>query len=178
MVQSATVSWKSPSQKRAGGVTQDVGPELKPQYCKKEKKYFIVNLLYHWLNFSQCQCPFTYEAYTINFSYWFVRDFPIIFQHGLNFLSFWFWHKEVSQYYPIFFLKLGKFTWCLKNKKYLSKTMWNSPIAHPLLTYIAEVKTSISLVLAYHFPGKTKCMYYTFEFFFSASGILPLEPFH
>jgi hypothetical protein len=29
---------KNPSQKRAGGVTQCVGPEFKPQYCKKEKK--------------------------------------------------------------------------------------------------------------------------------------------
>jgi hypothetical protein len=24
--------------KRAGGVAQDIGPELKPQYCKKKKK--------------------------------------------------------------------------------------------------------------------------------------------
>jgi hypothetical protein len=29
---------KSPSPKRAGGVAQDVGPEFKPQYCKKKKK--------------------------------------------------------------------------------------------------------------------------------------------
>jgi hypothetical protein len=29
---------KSPSQKRAGGVTQGVGPEFKPQYHKKKKK--------------------------------------------------------------------------------------------------------------------------------------------
>jgi hypothetical protein len=27
-----TLSCKNPSQKRAGGVAQDVGPELKPQY--------------------------------------------------------------------------------------------------------------------------------------------------
>jgi hypothetical protein len=27
---------KNPSQKRAGGVAQDVGPEFKPQYNKKE----------------------------------------------------------------------------------------------------------------------------------------------
>jgi hypothetical protein len=26
---------KNPSQKRAGGVAQDVGPEFKPQYCNK-----------------------------------------------------------------------------------------------------------------------------------------------
>jgi hypothetical protein len=29
---------KEPLQKRAGGVTQDVGPEFKPQYCKKTKQ--------------------------------------------------------------------------------------------------------------------------------------------
>jgi hypothetical protein len=29
---------KNPSQKRAGGVTQGVGPEFKPQYCKKKTK--------------------------------------------------------------------------------------------------------------------------------------------
>jgi hypothetical protein len=28
----------NPSQKGAGGVTQGVGPEFKPQYCKKRKK--------------------------------------------------------------------------------------------------------------------------------------------
>jgi hypothetical protein len=28
---------KSPSQKRAGGVTQGVGPEFRPQYWKREK---------------------------------------------------------------------------------------------------------------------------------------------
>jgi hypothetical protein len=28
---------KNPSQKRAGGVAQGVGPEFKPQYCKKKK---------------------------------------------------------------------------------------------------------------------------------------------
>jgi hypothetical protein len=28
----------SPSQKRAGGVAQGVGPEFKPQYRKKKKK--------------------------------------------------------------------------------------------------------------------------------------------
>jgi hypothetical protein len=32
-----TLSRKNPSQKRAGGVTQGVGPEFKPQYCKKNK---------------------------------------------------------------------------------------------------------------------------------------------
>jgi hypothetical protein len=28
----------NPSQKRTGGVTQGVGTEFKPQYCKKKKK--------------------------------------------------------------------------------------------------------------------------------------------
>jgi hypothetical protein len=28
---------KNPSQKRAGGVAQGVGPEFKSQYCKKRK---------------------------------------------------------------------------------------------------------------------------------------------
>jgi hypothetical protein len=32
-----TLSQKNPSQKRAGGVAQGVGPEFKPQYCKKKK---------------------------------------------------------------------------------------------------------------------------------------------
>jgi hypothetical protein len=29
---------KNPSQKRAGGVAEGVGPEFKPQYLKKKKK--------------------------------------------------------------------------------------------------------------------------------------------
>jgi hypothetical protein len=29
---------KTHHKKRAGGVAQGVGPELKPQYCKKKKK--------------------------------------------------------------------------------------------------------------------------------------------
>jgi hypothetical protein len=29
---------KKPSQKTAGGAAQGVGPEFKPQYCKKKKK--------------------------------------------------------------------------------------------------------------------------------------------
>jgi hypothetical protein len=29
---------KNPSQHRAGGVVQDVGPEFKPQYCKTKTK--------------------------------------------------------------------------------------------------------------------------------------------
>jgi hypothetical protein len=33
-----TLSRKNPSQKRAGGVAQGIGPEFKPQYCKKKKK--------------------------------------------------------------------------------------------------------------------------------------------
>jgi hypothetical protein len=32
---SETLSLKNPSQKRAGGVAQLVGPEFKPQYCWK-----------------------------------------------------------------------------------------------------------------------------------------------
>jgi hypothetical protein len=35
-----TLSLKNPSQKKDGGVAQGgVGPEFKPQYCKKERKY-------------------------------------------------------------------------------------------------------------------------------------------
>jgi hypothetical protein len=30
---------KNPSQKRAGGVAQGIGPESKPQYCKEKKNY-------------------------------------------------------------------------------------------------------------------------------------------
>jgi hypothetical protein len=33
-----TLSLKNPSQKRAGGVAQGVGPELKPQYPHRKKK--------------------------------------------------------------------------------------------------------------------------------------------
>jgi hypothetical protein len=33
-----TLSWKNPSQKKVGGVTQGIGLELKPQYCKRKKK--------------------------------------------------------------------------------------------------------------------------------------------
>jgi hypothetical protein len=29
---------KNPSQTRAGGVAQGIGPEFKPQYCKKKKE--------------------------------------------------------------------------------------------------------------------------------------------
>jgi hypothetical protein len=29
---------KIPNTKRAGAVAQDIGPEFKPQYCKKKKK--------------------------------------------------------------------------------------------------------------------------------------------
>jgi hypothetical protein len=32
-----TLSQKTPSQKRGGAVAQNVGPEFKPQYCKKKK---------------------------------------------------------------------------------------------------------------------------------------------
>jgi hypothetical protein len=33
---------KNPLQKRAGGVAQGVGPEFKPQYCKKNSMLFCV----------------------------------------------------------------------------------------------------------------------------------------
>jgi hypothetical protein len=33
-----TLSRKNPSQKRAGRVAHSVGPEFKPQYCKKKKR--------------------------------------------------------------------------------------------------------------------------------------------
>jgi hypothetical protein len=36
-----TLSPKNPSQKRAGGVAQGVGPEFKPQYHKKKKRKYI-----------------------------------------------------------------------------------------------------------------------------------------
>jgi hypothetical protein len=35
---SKMLSRKNPSQKRAGGIAQGVGPEFKPQYCKNTKK--------------------------------------------------------------------------------------------------------------------------------------------
>jgi hypothetical protein len=38
-----TLSWKTPSQKRAGGVAEGVGPEFKPQ-CWKKKKIRILCL--------------------------------------------------------------------------------------------------------------------------------------
>jgi hypothetical protein len=34
-----TLSQKNPSQKRAGGVAQGVGPEFKPQYCKNKQNF-------------------------------------------------------------------------------------------------------------------------------------------
>jgi hypothetical protein len=39
-----TLSRKNPSQKRAGGMAQGVGPEFKPQYHKKRKNYFSVGI--------------------------------------------------------------------------------------------------------------------------------------
>jgi hypothetical protein len=33
-----TLSQKNPSQKRAGGVAQGVGPEFKLQYCKQQQQ--------------------------------------------------------------------------------------------------------------------------------------------
>jgi hypothetical protein len=38
-VVSETLSQQNPSQKRAGGVAQGVGPEFKPQYHKKKKSH-------------------------------------------------------------------------------------------------------------------------------------------
>jgi hypothetical protein len=38
-VVSKTLSQKKKSQKTAGGVAQGVGPEFKPQYCKKKKNH-------------------------------------------------------------------------------------------------------------------------------------------
>jgi hypothetical protein len=35
---------KKKSQERTGGVAQGIGPEIKPQYCKKKKK--VILLLY------------------------------------------------------------------------------------------------------------------------------------
>jgi hypothetical protein len=40
---SETLSEKNPSQKRAGGGAQGVGPEFKPQYHKKKKKRLKVS---------------------------------------------------------------------------------------------------------------------------------------
>jgi hypothetical protein len=37
-----TLFQKNPSQKRAGGVAQDVGPEFKPQHCKKKNCFLYV----------------------------------------------------------------------------------------------------------------------------------------
>jgi hypothetical protein len=36
-----TLSPKYSTQKRGGGVAQGVGPEFKPQYCKKQNKIYI-----------------------------------------------------------------------------------------------------------------------------------------
>jgi hypothetical protein len=37
-----TLFQKIPLQKRAGGVTQGIGPEFKPQYCQKRKRKKII----------------------------------------------------------------------------------------------------------------------------------------
>jgi hypothetical protein len=42
-----TLSQKQPSQKRAGGVAQGVGPEFKPQYHKKKTKTTVSPSLPH-----------------------------------------------------------------------------------------------------------------------------------
>jgi hypothetical protein len=36
---------KNPSQKRADGLAQGVGPEFKPWYCKKKKKMLLLGLI-------------------------------------------------------------------------------------------------------------------------------------
>jgi hypothetical protein len=41
---------KTPSQKRAGRVAQDVGPEFKPQYCHKKKKNMDYGKIILWNN--------------------------------------------------------------------------------------------------------------------------------
>jgi hypothetical protein len=33
---------KTTTQKRAGGIAQDIGPEFKHQYCKKKKRNTII----------------------------------------------------------------------------------------------------------------------------------------
>jgi hypothetical protein len=45
-----TLSQKNPSQKKAGGVAQDVGTKFKPQHCKKKKRKRESFCLYlhHW----------------------------------------------------------------------------------------------------------------------------------
>jgi hypothetical protein len=40
-----TLSRKNPSQKRAAGMAQGVGPEFKPQYHQKKKKTSSMNFL-------------------------------------------------------------------------------------------------------------------------------------
>jgi hypothetical protein len=37
-----TLSQKTPHKNRAGGVAQGEGPEFKPQYCKKKKRYTCI----------------------------------------------------------------------------------------------------------------------------------------
>jgi hypothetical protein len=46
----ATLSWKNPSQKRAGRVARDVGSEFKPS-SKKEKKDTILDKFSYTINF-------------------------------------------------------------------------------------------------------------------------------
>jgi hypothetical protein len=45
-----TLSQKNPSQKRAGGVAQGLGPEFNPQYYKKNKKKKLFSLTYLFFN--------------------------------------------------------------------------------------------------------------------------------
>jgi hypothetical protein len=40
------LSWKKPSQKRAGGVVHSVGSDFKPQYHQKKKKKVFKEVLY------------------------------------------------------------------------------------------------------------------------------------
>jgi hypothetical protein len=47
-----TLSRKNPSQKRAGGVAQGVGPEFKSQYQKKKKTltFYPINMYNHYVS--------------------------------------------------------------------------------------------------------------------------------
>jgi hypothetical protein len=63
-----TLSRKYPTQKRAGRVAQGVGPEFKPQYCKKKKNLY--SFLYREpLN----QFTLTYFLYLLSLVY----DLPL-----------------------------------------------------------------------------------------------------
>jgi hypothetical protein len=52
---------KNPSQKRAGGVTQGVGPEFKPQHCKKKKKDMLYDIVTIVNNNKSLRIDFTFS---------------------------------------------------------------------------------------------------------------------